>query len=57
MELKIMTYNTLFGGFDVGSNKRYDLLIEIINEVNPDILLLQELKNYTNDGNKKLFQL
>lgn len=57
MNLKVMTYNTLFGGFDGSDNKRYKLLVEIIVEENPDVLFVQELKGYTLDSSKLLFQL
>ena len=56
MKLTVMTYNTLFGGFDGSDNKRYKLLTEIIREANPDILMVQELKNYTQENSKMLFQ-
>jgi exodeoxyribonuclease-3 len=57
MKLKIMTYNTLYGGYDGNDNKRYKLLTAVITSEDPDILLLQELKQFTQDGSQRYYQL
>lgn len=55
--MKVMSYNTLFGGFDGNERRRFDAQIKLINEVSPDILLVQELKGFLHDGMKPLFNL
>ena len=55
--MKIMSYNTLFGGFDGNDGRRFDAQMELINKVQPDILLAQELKGYTENGMKRLFKM
>jgi endonuclease/exonuclease/phosphatase family metal-dependent hydrolase len=56
MKLKLLTWNTLFGGFDGTDARRYQLLLEVIRDVRPDVLLLQELKGYEANGAKLLYQ-
>lgn len=55
--MKVMSYNTLFGGFDGHSAGRFDAQMELIKEVQPDILLAQELKGFTENGMKRLFMM
>jgi endonuclease/exonuclease/phosphatase family metal-dependent hydrolase len=55
--MKVMSYNTLFGGFDGHDARRFDAQMKLINEVQPDILLAQELKGYTENGKKRLFKM
>jgi len=52
--MKVMSYNTLFGGFDGHDARRFDAQMKLINEVQPDILLAQELKGFTENGMKRL---
>ncbi|MBT2246152.1 hypothetical protein JQK15_21850 [Sphingobium sp. BHU LFT2] len=54
--MRIMSYNTLFGGYDGADDRRAQLQIEIIRNAAPDILLLQELKAFLDDGAKRLFE-
>lgn len=54
--MRIMSYNTLFGGYDGADDRRARLQIEIIRKAAPDILLLQELKGFLDDGAKRLFE-
>jgi endonuclease/exonuclease/phosphatase family metal-dependent hydrolase len=54
--MKILSYNTLFGGFDGAAKTRYDLLVEVIREVRPDVLLAQELKGYLANGERHALQ-
>ncbi|AWC25211.1 Endonuclease/Exonuclease/phosphatase family protein [Aminobacter sp. MSH1] len=54
--VRIMTYNTLFGGFDGDNGQRFDLQVEIIRDADPDVLLVQEWKGYLADGAKRLFE-
>lgn len=51
--MKVLTYNTLFGGFDGAAATRYDLLVSVIRRAKPDVLLLQELKGYLEDGARR----
>lgn len=54
--MKILTYNTLFGGFDGADNRRQKLQHALIREVQPDVLLIQEAKGFELVGGKLLFQ-
>jgi endonuclease/exonuclease/phosphatase family metal-dependent hydrolase len=54
--MKIMTWNTLFGGFDGSDDRRYQLILEVVRNERPDVLLLQELKGYDANGGSRLFQ-
>jgi exodeoxyribonuclease-3 len=54
--MKVLSYNTLFGGFDGDTCTRYNLLVEIIREAKPDVLLAQELKGYLAGGGRKALQ-
>jgi len=55
--MKVMSYNTLFGGFDGNDGRRFDAQVKLIKEVNPDILLVQELKGFTQNNMKLLFEM
>jgi endonuclease/exonuclease/phosphatase family metal-dependent hydrolase len=55
--MKVMSYNTLFGGFDGHDARRFDAQMKLINEVQPDILLAQELKGFTENGMERLFKM
>lgn len=55
--MKVMSYNTLFGGFDGSDNKRFNAQVELINEIKPDILLVQEAKNFTQNGMKLTYEM
>lgn len=55
--MKVMSYNTLFGGFDGTNDKRFLAQVSLINDANPDVLLVQEAKNFTADGQRLLFEM
>ncbi|MCY9661980.1 endonuclease/exonuclease/phosphatase family protein [Paenibacillus chondroitinus] len=55
--MKVLTYNTLFGGFDGADRRRFEAQIELIRATKPDILLIQEAKNATANGSQLLFQM
>ncbi|MDF0491386.1 hypothetical protein PX554_25035 [Sphingomonas sp. H39-1-10] len=55
--MRIMSYNTLFGGFDGIADQRYQAQIDIIRAADPDILLAQELKGFLDEGGKRLFEM
>ena len=44
--MRIMSYNTLFGGFDGPDDTRYLQQIDIILEADPDVLMMQEAKGF-----------
>ena len=45
MKLTVLTYNTLFGGRDGVDDRRSRAQIELLNELRPDVFLMQEAKN------------
>lgn len=55
--MKVMSYNTLFGGFDGNDGRRFDAQAKLVNKVKPDILLVQEAKGFTQNGMKQLFDI
>lgn len=55
--MKVMSWNTLYGGFDGDDGRRFKLQAEAITEVAPDILLIQEAKRFEVDGNCRLYQV
>lgn len=55
--MRIMSYNTLFGGFDGSDDRRRQLQIGIVRSHDPDVLLMQELKGFLDDGGKRLFEM
>jgi exodeoxyribonuclease-3 len=55
--MKVMSYNTLFGGWDGDDDRRFKLQREVIAETHPDILLLQECKHFDFNGNRRLYQV
>ncbi|WP_088187943.1 endonuclease/exonuclease/phosphatase family protein [Desulfosporosinus sp. FKA] len=55
--MKVMSYNTLFGGFDETVDLRFKAQATLINTVRPDILLIQEAKNFHHQGGQLLFQM
>lgn len=48
--MRIMSYNTLFGGFDGADDTRYRRQLDIIRSADPDVLMLQEAKGYLAAG-------
>lgn len=48
--MKVLSYNTLFGGFDGTKRDRYETQINLIDGLQPDVLLLQEAKGFQLDG-------
>lgn len=55
--LRALTYNTLFAGRDEGDDRRARAQIELINQVAPDVLLMQEAKGLGADGGAPLHDL
>ena len=57
MSLKLLTYNTLYGGADGNDRSRATKQLELINDVRPDIFLMQEAKDFDADGGALLYEL
>lgn len=57
MKLTILTYNTLFAGYDGTDDRRTKVQVALINELNPDVFLMQEAKGFDADGTARLFAL
>jgi hypothetical protein len=48
--LTVLTYNTLFAGHDDGDDRRAQAQIGLINELRPDVFLMQEAKGLDANG-------
>lgn len=55
--MRVMSYNTLFGGWDGHERRRLDLQLQVVAESQPDVLFLQECTNFHAAGHRKLFDL
>ena len=55
--MRVMTYNVLTGGRDSDGPGRLALIADIVRQVNPDILLLNECNGFEQDGYRTLFRL
>lgn len=50
MLLTILTYNTLFAGRDAADDRRAETQVALINEMQPDVFLMQEAKGFEAGG-------
>lgn len=57
MQLTVLTYNTLFAGRDGTDDRRAQAQIGLINELKPDVFLMQEAKGFDADGGAWLHAL
>ncbi|MCP8466017.1 endonuclease/exonuclease/phosphatase family protein [Pseudomonas sp. ZM23] len=57
MSLTVLTYNTLFAGRDGANDERAQAQIGLINEVRPDVFLMQEAKGFDANGGAWLHAL
>jgi exodeoxyribonuclease-3 len=57
MTLTVLTYNTLFAGRDGDSDRRAQSQAELIDELRPDVFLMQEAKGLDADGGRRLHAL
>ncbi|HEX7648094.1 MAG TPA: endonuclease/exonuclease/phosphatase family protein [Noviherbaspirillum sp.] len=57
MKLTVLTYNTLFGGRDGSDERRAQAQINLINELRPDVFLMQEAKGFDANGGAWLYAL
>lgn len=55
--VKVLTWNTLFAGYDQNDDCRALAQIKQINELCPDIFLMQEAKGFDTNGAERLFKL
>jgi exodeoxyribonuclease-3 len=55
--MKVMSYNTLFGGFDGTDDRRFLAQKEVVEAVNPDVLLVQEAKQFEANGHRRFYQV
>jgi Exonuclease III len=57
VKLKILTWNTLYAGYDGLDDRRAKAQIDLLDELKPDVLLMQEAKGLEANGNARLFEL
>jgi hypothetical protein len=50
-----MSYNPLNAGRDSGQDTRWRTQVEMVNQVPPDVLLVQEARGFDTDGGQALF--
>jgi len=57
MKLKVLTYNTLFAGRDGADDRRAQAQVGLINELRPDVFLMQEAKGFEANGGAWLYAM
>ena len=57
MKLTVLTYNTLFAGRDGADDRRAQAQLNLINEIQPDVFLMQEAKGFDTNGGAGLYAL
>lgn len=57
MKLTVLTYNTLFAGRDGSDERRARAQIGLINELSPDVFLMQEARGFDANGGARLHAL
>lgn len=57
MKLTVLTYNTLFAGRDGSDDRRAQSQIGLINDLKPDVFLMQEAKGFDVNGGAWLYGL
>lgn len=57
MKLTVLTYNTLFAGRDGSDDRRARAQVGLINELRPDVFLMQEAKGFDASGGAWLYAL
>lgn len=55
--LTVLTYNTLFAGRDGSDDRRAKAQVQLINELKPDVFLMQEAKGFDANGGAWLYAL
>lgn len=54
--MRVLSWNILNGGDDGGDRFRWRSQAQLIRELNPDVLLMQEARHFAADGGSRLFQ-
>lgn len=54
--MRVMSYNILNGGRDGDDNHRWQTEVEVITDVDPDVLLVQEARGFDAEGCRQLFE-
>lgn len=57
MQLKVLTYNTLFAGRDGADSRRAVAQIGLVRELNPDVFLMQEARGFDANGGDWLYDM
>lgn len=57
MKISVLTYNTLFAGYDGVDDHRACVQVDLINELTPDVFLMQEAKGLDANGQSLMFAL
>jgi endonuclease/exonuclease/phosphatase family metal-dependent hydrolase len=57
IKLTVLTYNILFAGRDGSDDRRAQVQIGLINDVKPDVFLMQEAKDFDANGGAWLYPL
>lgn len=57
MQLTVLTYNTLFAGRDGDNDRRAQAQVALINDVRPDVFLMQEARGFEANGSAWLYAL
>lgn len=55
--LTVLSYNTLFAGHDTGGSRRAELQARLIQDIKPDVFLMQEAKGFESNGGAWLYTL
>lgn len=55
-EVSVLTWNTLFAGYDGNEDHRAKLQIQLLNEIRPDIFIMQEAKTFLVGGHARLYE-
>ncbi|MCP1645645.1 endonuclease/exonuclease/phosphatase family metal-dependent hydrolase [Pseudomonas citronellolis] len=57
MQLKVLTYNTLFAGRDGADTRRAAAQIGLVRELEPDVFLMQEARGFDANGGSWLYDM
>lgn len=57
MQLKVLTYNTLFAGRDGTDARRAATQIDLLRELEPDVFLMQEARGFDANGGSWLYDM
>ena len=55
-ELRVLTYNILDGGVDRDGTSRLELISELVGDLDPDVVALQEANDFERDGQRRRFE-